>query len=341
MKDRLKYLIIYLGSKEFLLFLTLTLALYTFVEWAGLFRPDLASFREIFHSKPVKLLSIFIIINSLFGIAVSFRRCSGLLRAGTLFFFVGILILVAGLWISIYDRFEGDLVRAEKETFSAFRNDYIYKSLYNPKRDRLPQVGITFHKILPEASEDMRRIKKVSSDVTYAGSTTDGLIHKRISSDEFFISDWTYIRFTDFGYAPKIVFYDLNESELEYKYVYMKLFPSGEEDYTEAMFLGYLFYIRCYPDYVDNDGVPGTKSPYPVNPVFNLRIVRNKDIVFDELIRPDQKVRFDNQIVALPEVKMWVKMRFVRDMGLIVASGGIPFLMLGIAMMWIGRRNRS
>ena len=269
----------YLGSKDLMILIVLTIGVYIVVERYGLFRLEPASYREAFHSTPIKAASILLLINVL----LSFRHCrgtSGWMRAGICIFCAGLIIMIIGFWVSIFTRFEGNFVRDEGATFNAFKNDYIQETLYMNKHSSLPSVGFTFHRIDAEADEAGKELKKVSAAVTYAGRTTDGLINKTIDSDSILISDWTMISFADFGYSTKLVLYDLGEKELERKKIYMKLFPAGSEERAETMFLGYSFYVRLYPDYVDINGTPGTKSLYPKNPMYNLRVVRNKDILY-------------------------------------------------------------
>lgn len=341
MKEKIGKIVINLGRREFLLLLVFTVAAYFLIEFTGLFRLEPASVREVFHSMPVKALSVLFAINALAGMIWGLRQSRGWMRAGGGIFYLSILVLVGGLWTSVYTRFEGSFARAEGQTFTAFKSDYIQDTLYLPDERRLPQLGFTFHRIRPEASKDMKRIERISADVSYSSRTANKIIDKTITSDYPLISDWTIARFSDFGYRIKFALYDLNEKELESNYYFMKLFPPGAEDYTEGMFLGYQFYIRCYPDYVDNDGKPDSISPYPKNPVFNLRIVRNKDIAYDGLLKPAEKVRFDNVVVSLPEVKMSVEMSMVRDMGLPVAAAGIILMVLGVGMMWVGGRGKT
>jgi hypothetical protein len=182
-------------------------------------------------------------------------------------------------------------------------------------------------------------MKKVTANVIYAGKTLSGKTLKpKLDSQWPFISDWMFVKITDFGYAPKYVLYDLNEQELESHYVYKKFFPPGAEEHFETMFLGYLFYIKCYPDYIDNDGEPWTLSAYPKNPVYNLRIVRNKDIVYNGPLKSTEKVRFDNVIIAIPEVKMWVEVSIVRDPGIFAAGFGLMLLIAGTGILMVRKR---
>lgn len=339
MKEKYKSIYSYLRGGELFVILSLALVLYLLIEQFGLFRFEPASYREVFHSNQVKLLSILIFLNTLFRCISALFQCGRWKRIGTLISFLGVSLLMAGIWTSIYTRFEGNFFRAEGQSFGGFESDYIKRSLYGGKKSSIPQIGMNFKKIRVEASADGERIEKVEADITYTGSSSEKLIDTTIRSDEPFIYDGTSIEFIDFGYAPKFVLYDPNENLLEQKALYMKLFPAGMEDYTEGEIMGYLFYIRCYPDYVDNNGVPTTKSANLNNPVFNLRIVRNRDIVYDGLLRPDGKVRFDNFVISLPEVTMWVKMRLVRDPGLPLLASAIPFLLIGAVLLFIGRRR--
>lgn len=338
MKDMLKSIIRFIGSKDFLILLTLTLAGYIIIEKIGIFRLEPASHRQIFHSIPIKALSILFVINALTGLI--FFSVDKKLRhkLGFIFFFLSIFLFVTGLWVSVYTRFEGRSFVTEGGSFTAFISEYIPQTLHMPKKNRLPKVGLTILKLIPEPSEDMRKMEKVTADILYSSSTTKMIHNGKLSSSWPFISDWTFMRITDFGYSVKYSSQDLNEIEQEKRYLNMKLFPSGAEEHFEAMFLGYVFYVRCYPDYVKNNGNPGSLSAYPRNPVFNLRIVRNKDIVFNGLLKPTEKVRFDNQVISLSDVKMWVEISFVRDPGLPVIAVGLVLMMTGVVLMFMRRR---
>jgi hypothetical protein len=333
MRRFIKNVFTVLGGKDFIILLTMTGTAYIFFERAGIFRQEHAGYREIFHSTPLKALSVAFLISALTGlIQVSFSR--GFKNTlGSMIFFFSIIVIVASLWVSVYTRFEGRAWRAEGQTFNAFKWDYLPHTVYGLEERRLPQIGITVRTVSPETSPNGMEMKKVTADILYAGRTTKGILEGKLSSSFPLISDWTFVRITDFGYMVRYVLYDLQEKELESQLLFMKLFPPGAEEHFETMFLGYVFYVRCYPDYVENNGKPGSASTYTKNPVFNLRIVRNKDIVFNDLLKPAEKVRFDNAIISLPEVRMWVEIDFVRDLGLLVAAAGTVFLLLGVILM--------
>jgi hypothetical protein len=336
MKEIIKGIIHLIGGRDLLIFLTLTFTGYMVFELWGLFRLEPASIREVFHSIPSKILGILLAVNAAAGILTVCMNRSLKRQIGSVLFFLSLIILAAGLWVSAYTRFEGKIIRSPGQTFNAFPSDYIQRSLYHTRYSDLPQVGLTFGKAEISTTPDMNKIKKINIAVSYAGRTTRGKILKgRLSSRWPFISDWALLRITDFGYQIRFVLYDLNEKVVESRYRDMKLFPPGAEETYEAAYLGYIFYVRCYPDYVDRDGQPETVSPYPENPACNLRIVRNKDIVYSGLLRPEGKVRFDNTIISLPDVQMWVEVEFVRDFGLPIAAAGLVLLISGVVLMSI------
>ncbi len=339
MKESLNKFLRSTGNKVFLQLLITIFTFYIFFERAGIFRLEPSSYREIFFSFPSRVLSIFLLINAVAGLITILLDKRKIPKAGSVLFYLSIIVLVAGLWTSIYTRFEGNAIRAEGQTFDSISANYIRQSLHVPKHVRAPNFSMTITKLRPEPSPDMKKIKKVTADLIYAGKTLSGKTLKpQLSSSVPFISDWMFIRITDFGYAPKYVLYDTNESPLESHYVYYKLFPPGAEDHFETMFLGYLFYVQCYPDYIEKDGKPWTLSADLNNPVFNLRIVRNKDIVYNGLLKPSEKVRFDNVIIGIPEVRMWVEISIVRDPGIFVAGLGLLLLIAGTGILMVRKR---
>jgi hypothetical protein len=334
MKEKARKLLGYIGGKDFLILLIISFAGYVFLERIGVFRITPASYRQIFHATPSKIVSILCMLNALTGFFLACREKNTMQRAGTLCFFSSILILAIGLWISIFTRFEGSIVRSPAQTFGAFRSEYDAQSLYTTQYAELPQIGILLKKLHLNPSDDRNQMLSVTADISYTGRTTGKkILGGQIGSRWPLISDWTFVRITDFGYAPRYVLYDLNEKELESQYVYMKLFPPDEEDNFKILFLGYVFYLRIYPDYADNDGNPETVSLYPHNPAFNLRIIRNKDIVFNGLLKPGEKVRFDNVIISFPEVQLWVEISLVRDLGIPVVCLGISLLIVGVVLL--------
>lgn len=323
----------FVGSREFLLFLVLSFSFYILIERVGLFRLESAHYREILHSHSYRILGGLFAVHAVCGILLNLNGKLGLRNTGTLLFYLSIIVLVMGQWGSILTRFEGRTLKSEMERFNAFQSEYDPQSLFVANNKKMPRVKLTVIKIDPEVSSDTKHMEQVNADILYSSRSFRGVREGKLSSSRPLFTDWTMIRITDFGYVPKFILYDLQERELESRWVHMKLFPPGAEDYFETMFMGYLFYMKCFPDFTEINGVHGTESVRPDNPVFNLRIVRNKDIVFNGLLRPHEKLRFDNHVIAVPDVKMWIEISFVRDIGVPIAFVGMIIMILSVILM--------
>src|SRR6266567_3161683 len=121
----------------------------------------------------------------------------------------------------------------------------------------------------------------------------------------------------------------------------MKLFPAGKEDFFKSYLLPYSFFLKLYPDYQATGGHAATQSPYLKNPLFHLRLTRNKDIVYDDMLKPTEHLRFEEFVLSLPEVRMWVEMSFVRDLGLPVAVAGLLLMLSGMILTAFGKMRET
>jgi hypothetical protein len=325
-----------------LLWLLLVWAAMLFVDSTGMFRMVIPSTWQVLQAFPSKVLSIFVFL-SVLGILIRIYRSGplgGKLHTlGIMLYLVSIITLCVALWVSAYTHFEGDLVRTEGETFNAFPSEYLQQTMFFSSRQSLPQVGMTFTKVRP--SESGGGLDRIEADVLYAGRTTDGVLHGTLSSSKYFISDWALARIVDFGYSVRFSLLNVNERELESAMLPLKTYPPGTEDKFEATFPGYQFYVQVYPDYLDQNGKPASKTILLNNPAIRLRITRNKDIVYNDILEQGKKLRFDNLIITFPETSYWVEVRMVRDLGLPVAAGGALLLIAGMVLMVAGRVGKG
>lgn len=331
--QKLKQLLL---RNDVLLLTLLTISLYFLMEMLGIFRLQPAKVREILHSIP------FLAFSGISALFFFLRMVAGGKHPwGVRLMLFSLLIFHVALWTSFLTRFEGQAIRFEGQAFNSLKPDFNPDTLYMGPLARVPAVGINLLKITPAASENAQVLKKVEADIVYAGETTGGVREGKLSSRIPFLSDWTFISIRDFGYNVRFVIKDLKGKELDSDYVYMKLFPPGAEDYFVSFLFGYLFSLRCYPDYADRDGKPASLSAHLKNPVLDLRIVRNKDIVYNGLITPKERLKFDALEITFPEVGMWVEYSFVRDFGIPVAGFAIVLFSAGVALTGVKRWRRG
>ena len=319
----------------------LVAACYFTLEKIGLFRLAPASTREVFHSTPFLALSVLLALNAVAMLVARSNEDSRIARVGRALFHLSVVLLVAALWVSYLTRFEGKAIRMQRQAFNGFRGDYIPKSLYMGRFARVPQVGVLMNDIVPFPTKDMGGLRKAEAAISYAGKWTSGPIGGRLSSRWPLFTDWTLITLSDFGYTVRFVIEDPWKRPIDADYVSMKLFPPGKEDFFKSYLLPFTFFLKLYPEHVEKGGQPATLSPYLKNPLFQLRITRNKDIVYNDTIRPTEHLRFENLVLSLPETRMWVEMTFVRDLGLPVAAAGLLLMISGAALITVGRMRKG
>jgi len=330
-----KRFILFLGGREFFLFLIISFLLYGLIERTGLFGPGPASWREIFHSIPSRIIGSVIIFHGVIALYITAENRALTRKVEFILFYIAVIFMASGLWLSFFTRFEGKVVRYEGQTVSGFRADYIQQTLYMGSHARLPGIGMTIKKIHVKRSGDRERIASIRADINITGPWTDRVIESAFDSGWPLFHDWTFVTMSDFGYAPMIVLSAPDGEVMESKFVPLRLFPPGTEDAYEPLFLGYVFYLRFYPNYEDDHKNPPSGTAEPENPVYRLRIVRNKDIVFNDILKPSEKLRFDNTVVSFPDVRPWIELSYVRDPGLFLALFGTAVLIISVVVMVI------
>ena len=328
----MKKLLYYLTGKEFLILSVISLAMFYGLQKAGLFAEPPLSDMLILHGLAARILCSIIGVNALFGIIRLYKEEKA--YAGAVLFYMSLIVFAVAVWVSFYTRFEGRSLKAEGQSFGAFYGQFVPQTRHTAKYSKLPQIGLTLLKISPEMTSDVKRLKNISIDVLYTGKGLQQVKETKITNKMPFFLDWTFISITDIGYAVKYQLKDQKGMNLEDDIMFLKLFPPGTaEDYFETMFLGYLFNVRIYPDYADKGGIPTTLSAYLKNPVYNIRIVRNKDIVYNGLVKQEETVRFDRTAISLPRARLWVELTFVRDLGIPFALAGILLMITGLTLM--------
>ncbi|NIP95376.1 MAG: hypothetical protein GWO24_18800 [Akkermansiaceae bacterium] len=251
-------------------------------------------------------------------------------------FLLSVVLIAAGLWTSVYTHFEGDVIRAEGQSFSGFPNEYVPETMFTASPRALPQIGMTILNVRPQETGRDLSLAGVLVNVLFGGRTSERVLERTLDSSRPLFSDWTFVSVTDFGYAVDYALLNPSERELESQTLSLGTYPPGAEDVFEAVFMGYQFHVSVFPDYVEQDGKPGTRSLELNNPVYRVRIVRNKDIVYEGVMPPGLKLRFDNTVLTFREPSRWVRFRFVRDLGIPVAASGALCLLLGVAFLGLG-----
>jgi len=296
----------------FLVFGIAFLTGYFVIEKVGLFDIRPLPNIEIIYSMPILIGSLFLLI-MVFLYLLSNRRGSKFKRWAYL---VAVFLIVSGLWGSYLTRFSVEVVLTEGQDFYSGHDGYIQKSLYKGRLTRIPDIGIKLIKLSPRFSDDGNRVKGLKGEFIYFNNT-GGQKEIVITNGIPRFLDGMMVRIRDFGYSPRFVLKSEEGAILQSSFVYMKLFPEGNED-SFRLLSPHTYYLRYYPS--GDDGIE--------EPLFRFRIVRNKDIVFNRNIKLSEEIAFDNGRISFEEVRRWTKLSIKRDWGEVMAFTGVVLIVL-------------
>lgn len=222
------------------------------------------------------------------------------------------LLLIAGLWVSYLTRFSVVVVLTEGQTFYSGHRQNEPRSMYTGRFTTVPDVGIKLERLNPEFSAGGRDMKRLQGKILFYSRQAQSKSEHDLSNMMPVVIGGTWISLGDFGYSPRYALKSKGGRVLDSSFVYMRLFPPGSED-SFRLLSPLTYYVRYYPAGTDE----GT------DPVIRLRIVRNKDIVFNDDVKLSEDVAYENSRIAIEEVRMWTQLSITRDWGQAIAMIGI------------------
>lgn len=307
-------------------------------EWSGLFAPAPVHAVEVLHTVHMLVFAIALALVTLLRIAGGKGEGQG---AARLLVQVAVLLFCAAVWTSRATHFEGKSVRFEGQGMQGLMGDYVRPSVYG-RSQKMPALGFHVNRLRPETNKDGDTLRSLTADVIVASSWSKVLRNTTITGRIPLFTAWTFVRITDFGYAPRFSMSDFSGNQVDSDYQYLKLFPPGAEDSFVPFTYGYTIYLRLYPDHIERQGLPASRSAELANPLFKVRIVRHKDIVYNDFMKTGEHLKFDNAVFQLHEVVKWAEFTLVKDGGIFVALAGIFSLMTaGIISFVTWYRNNA
>jgi hypothetical protein len=315
--------------------LILMILLVELLEVAGFFSPPPQHLIEVLHSVHMLVLTIGLAAVTLLRFAIGFGERQGFSR---LLVQIALLLFCAAIWTSRATHFEGKSIRFEGQGMQGLMGDYVRPSVYG-RSLKMPALGFQVNRLRPETDGDGNRLRRLTADITLSSSWSKILKNITITSRMPLFTAWTFVRMTDFGYATRFSMSDLSGNQVDSDYQYLKLFPPGAEDSFVPFTYGYTIYLRLYPDYYDKSGAPASRSAEPENPLFKVRIVRHKDIIYNDYMKIGEHLRFDDAVFQLHDVIKWAEFTLVKDGGIFVALGGIICLVTSCIISLLSRRR--
>lgn len=292
---------------------------------AGVFSEKPHRFMEIIHSKQFCLLVSLLAVVVLCRLYCEIRER---LQVPRFLVQLALLLFCSALLLSKYTHFEGKSVRFEGQGMNGLIGDYVQESVYKGKYGRLPSLGFHVNLLKPVTNSECTQLKQLSARITLSTSWSRTLRETTITSPFPLFTAWTFIRLTDFGYATRYSMSDAAGNLKNTEYRYLRLFPPGSEGHFVPYTYGYNIALRLYPDFVVRGTEPASRSPELTNPLFKVRIVRHKDIIYNEYMKIDEKLRFDSTIFSLHDAVKWAEFTLIKDAGIYAVAGGVLCLVL-------------
>ncbi|UCH80673.1 MAG: hypothetical protein JSW20_13190 [Nitrospiraceae bacterium] len=290
---------------------------YYLSERAGLFGVAPFSTLEVLYSIPILSASVFYLIITLI---TAIKHVRTMKTTGWMLMASGIL-LIAGLWVSYLTRFSGEVVLTEGQTFFSGHNDYIPETFYRGRFSKVPDIGMELEKITPSLSDDKSNIQGLKG--TFKLISKEGADSRDVSITDRLPTEIarTLFMIGDFGHSVRYALKSQEGRVLDSSFIYMKLFPPGSED-SFRLLSPLTYYVRYFPD-----GDEKSEEPR-----IGLRIVRNKDIVFNGRVNLTENVPVENSRISFEEVRMWTRLSIVHDWGMIFAFCGMILGLLTVVM---------
>jgi hypothetical protein len=232
------------------------------------------------------------------------------------------LILLGGL-VSIYTQFYGYLDLAEGETFQGEIERYVKNPMPSmPKIGSPPRVVFTLQSILPVASGFTETGLKVR--------LVDGRekVHN-LDINKPYITDSTNFVLKNLGVAPLFVFKDPSGKEIDGAYIKLNVLKGAVDRFTMG---GYEFRLKCYPDYVLQDGLPATRSLEFNNPTFSVVVSKEGQTVAEGMLPRNGVLAFSGNQLEMREMRYWVRFSVIKELGVPIIYAG--FAIASLAIIW-------
>ena len=293
---------------------------YFTIEKIGFFSDSPLSNLEIIYSVPMLSASIVLLIVAIISFLKNLKK-SGIREWVKI---LSVLLIVSGFWLSYLTRFSGEVVLTEGQTFYSGHNDYIPETVYRGRFSTIPDIALKLDKVIPSFSSDGQKITSLKASFELTGKESK-------EPEEFIITDGlpsfidgSLFRIRKLGYSPRYALKSKEGKVLDSSFMYMKLFPPGSED-NFRLLSPLTYYIRYYPS--GHDG--------STEPLIGLRIVRNKDIVFDDKIKLVEEAVFENSRISFEEVRNWSILSIIYDRGVMLYIPGFILAVLYAAAILI------
>jgi hypothetical protein len=245
---------------------------------------------------------------------------------GFLLFHVSFLLCLAGGLLVMYTRFAGTLLLTEGESFHADITQF--KIIDTPKMfPALPDLGITLLGVAPRYE---------------SGTSTDLNVTMRIQY--FKESDVAIARINEpvrrgalsilpqmVGISPLCLLKQPGSDMAAGGYFALNVLKDREDSFQFPDHAATVF-VKFFPDYADEGGIPTSRSQEINNPVFHVRVQAENKILSEGFLKPGERLLFDGRELSFGDIRYWVEFLVVREYGTLPLAAGFLVGAAGLIM---------
>lgn len=236
-----------------------------------------------------------------------------------------LLCLVSGLLV-VYTRFSGTLLLTQGEIF--YSDIERFKVIDNPKIfPSLPDLGIIVESVSPSYEGATGTDLDVALKIRYLKETFDAVakINEPVRRGPISILPHAI------GISPLFVLKKGGGAVVSGGYFALNVLK-GKEDSFQFPDLPYTVALRFYPDFIEEGGVPSSRTQEIRNPVFHVRVQDGGKVLYEGLRRPGENARFDGLELSFSELRYWVDFLVVREYGTTPLAAGFVLGATGLVL---------
>ena len=283
---------------------------YYLIERNGFFSGATIPVSNVIYSIPFLSASLLFLI---FTLLTTFRNIKNV-KMSEWGYVTTVILLISGLWLSYLTHFRGEAVLTEGQIFYSGHGDYLPGTIDQGRFANMPDIGLKLEELVPTLSKDQKHLKGLKGKFSLLSTESDKQREAVITNGLPAFLDSTFYRIKDMGYSPRYVLESKEGKFLDSSFIFMKLFPPGSED-NFRLLSPLTYYVRYYPNGNDEKN----------EPLIGLRIVRNKDIVYNGTVTMTEYADFENSRISFEEVRRWTILTIYHDPGALLS---IPVLIL-------------
>lgn len=252
-------------------------------------------------------------------------------------FHVGIVIIIAGAFLSVGMRMSGRFPLFTGGTFIDMHKGYYAIDegpLFNEKHDEFA-LELSRFKMTSQGKGEIKSMESwvtVSrNDRVLAGGKIDFGVPLKVGN-------LTFYQFNLFGFAPTIAIDGPDTAHNSYVLIMNTIGSSPDFRFIYDFVIpntGFNVSAEMFPDYNGNAEKPGTRSWEIKRPVLKLMVKDSNKTVFSGFLPISGRVSFAGYKISMPEVRYWSSFNVVNDRGLSIVYAGFFILSLGAAMIYL------